>query len=598
MRGLRWLAPTVCVAGALALTARSLDGPFVFDDLPTIVRNAEIRDLGGIWRHLFHDVPSNPYIGRNDPLRPLMSLLHAVLYALAGPSPRAFHLCGAVLHGLTAFTTFLLARRLAGRSRGSAAAAWLVGGVASAAFLVNPFQLGTVMYAYGLSDVLSSLLLLSALLAYLRCDGPRATALSTILMAAALAAKQSAVVLPLILATLERLLPAAAPRAPRRAPRWLPHAVLAAIYLILHAGFFGAIADVQGGRHLWERWTYLGLQAHVVSRYLYLTIFPSRLAIDHDVLPQDLAAHAIWLPWALVAVAVGWIAYRLARPRPGGELIAFSLVFYGLILAPTSSFLPTVDLMVERRAYGANFGIFLALGHATALAWLAAHRAPRPLRAAPLVGVFGWLVVLAVLAERRARVFASAEAIWRETLATYPEHRRAWSNLGAEYLMAGRYDEARTVLAARIDKLATPAATELTNLAATYIVKGPQRDLEAAKRLLDRAVATQAQLPASFFLRGLIAKEQRSFEQAAADLGRALELDAADARTAAHLAQLHVMQLTARPDGPDAAVHLGEAQRLSALALSLEPTQPLALGVQRWLAEGLAAPAQGIPGKP
>jgi tetratricopeptide (TPR) repeat protein len=586
-----------CVAGAVALTAPALDGPFVFDDLPTIVRNAEIRDLGAIWRHLFHDVPSNPYIGRNDPLRPLISLLHAMLYALAGPSPRAFHLCGAALHGLAAWATLLLARRLAGRSGASAAASWLVGGIASAAFLVNPFQLGTVMYAYGLSDVLSSLLLLGAIFAYVRRDGPRATAVSTGLMAAALAAKQSAVVLPLVLAALDRLLPAAGPRSSGRAPRWLPHAVLAAVYLVLHAAFFGAIADVQGGRHLWERWTYVWLQPHVVARYLGLTIFPSALAIDHDVLPQDLAPYAIWLPWTLVALALGWLVYRLARPRAGGELVAFALAFYGLILAPTSSFLPTVDLMVERRAYGANFGVFLLLGHSVALVWLAARRAPRPLRAAPLVAAFSWLFGLTVLAERRARTFASAEAIWQETLAAYPEHRRAWSNLGAEYLMTGRYDEARTLLAARAGKAAAPAATDLTNLAATYLVQGPQRDLDEAKRLLDRAIATQAQLPTSFFLRGLIAKEQKSFEQAAADLGRALELDSTDARAAAHLAQLHVMQVTARPDAPDAAVHLSEARRLSELALSLEPMQALALGVRRWLTERLAA-AEGIPGKP
>jgi Flp pilus assembly protein TadD len=141
---------------------------------------------------------------------------------------------------------------------------------------------------------------------------------------------------------------------------------------------------------------------------------------------------------AMVALAgVLWVrAERSAVPRPAERLAAFGILFWFVALSPTSSFVPVMDLAVEHRVYLASIGPFLAV---TVGADALLHRLLPARRAASASAVLGSLVLLALGLGlvSRARVWRSAEALWREAATASPDNGRAWTNLGLELARRG-----------------------------------------------------------------------------------------------------------------------------------------------------------------
>jgi tetratricopeptide (TPR) repeat protein len=113
--------------------------------------------------------------------------------------------------------------------------------------------------------------------------------------------------------------------------------------------------------------------------------------------------------------------------------VAFLLASFFVMLAPTSSFIPVRDLAVEHRMY-------LPLAPVLALAcvalWKLTHGCAQRLnRPAAASGVFAVLCVAlaagsAVATFRRAGVYSSDLAMWRDVVAKRPENARAHYNLG------------------------------------------------------------------------------------------------------------------------------------------------------------------------
>ena len=88
----RWWRPaTILLAGALTYW-NGLSGPFIFDDLATVVQNPRIRDLARLGLVLVP--PANtPVAGR-----PLVNLTFAINYALGGLDVGGYHVVNLALH--------------------------------------------------------------------------------------------------------------------------------------------------------------------------------------------------------------------------------------------------------------------------------------------------------------------------------------------------------------------------------------------------------------------------------------------------------------------------------------------------------------------
>ncbi|MFH1571805.1 MAG: hypothetical protein ABIL09_27695, partial [Gemmatimonadota bacterium] len=412
----RWY-PAIIAAATSAAYVTSFGGAFVFDGVQWIVENPAIRSL---W-------PPDQVAGGT--LRPVLFYTLALNYAASGLETWSYHLTNLAIHVAAALTLYGLLRRVLAMgsdastsTAGTAAAldrAATADGPAFAAALLwalHPLQTQAVTYVIQRGESLAGLLLLLTLSAVHRgasARAPRAgrgagrgvgtgatggedaeTAGRTGVQSCApgrargwyagaaaafylgLGTKEvMAAALPVLL-VFDRLFLAGSFRLALRR-RWGLYAAVAAP---LAAAVLGSLAldpallsgFLQGDAEDVTRWQYAASQPGVLLQYLRLAIWPFPQYLD-----WGWAAAASWPEVLVPAAAVLPMAVATAWGVWWGRRLAFAGAWFFLILAPTSSFVPLKDLLVEHRMY-------LPLAAIAALAVLAARQArARRRRAAP-----------------------------------------------------------------------------------------------------------------------------------------------------------------------------------------------------------------------
>src|SRR6185436_15407983 len=193
----RSLAATAALLALFALTALAVapafDGDFTFDEQGGLADNRAVHPGARLADALaFRYSP--------DQSRPLFFLSLWLDARWHGMAPRGFRITSLLLHLLCGAMVYLLLRRVS--SAGALAG--------TALFLLHPLQAESIIYIWGRSEVLSTLLGLAALLVLTpaaaepgrSAPGPLAAPwhwlLAWLLLILALAAKEEAVVLPLI----------------------------------------------------------------------------------------------------------------------------------------------------------------------------------------------------------------------------------------------------------------------------------------------------------------------------------------------------------------------------------------------------------------
>ena len=199
MTSARAIAATATLLVLAALTvlavAPAFDGAFTFDEAGGVADNRAVHPGADVRDAL-------AYRYSPDQTRPIFFLSLWVDAQLHGLAPRGFRITGLLLHLLTGLLVFALLRRASG-------AGALAG---TALFLLHPLQAESIIYIWGRSEVLATLLGLGALLVLTPpgrpAGGPAPSPESTgglvragvacLLLALALAAKEEAILLPLI----------------------------------------------------------------------------------------------------------------------------------------------------------------------------------------------------------------------------------------------------------------------------------------------------------------------------------------------------------------------------------------------------------------
>jgi hypothetical protein len=278
---------------------------------------------------------------------------------------------------------------------------------AASAFGLHPLVGSTVLYVSARSEMLCALHSLAALILARRAivESSRSAGLLALAFGAlAVASGSSAAALPVLVLAYDAWV--------LRDSRWrrrmwrvyLP--ALAAIGIAIAWRISGLPAtEVVPSRGPLQN--LLG-EAVVVWRYLGLFVFPNGQALVHEVRwPSTWDAAAIA---ALVVLVAGCaMAVRLRRAWP---LVAFGVVSFFAVLAPSSSVIPLRDAMAESRMYFAAQGLLLAAASALALP-LATRRALRAVATAVLLG-------LIVVTYSRNRLWADPLALWEEAVQRSP----------------------------------------------------------------------------------------------------------------------------------------------------------------------------------
>ncbi len=434
---LSWL---LAAAGAWAYH-NSLSGPFIYDDLPAIVENPQIRRLWPVWEAL--STPSEtPVDGR-----PVVNLTLAINYALGGLQVWGYHAVNVAIHLLSGLVLFgLLRRTLEGkrlRQQFGGDAWWLAGGV-TLVWIVHPLLTESVNYVIQRSELLMGLCLLATLYAVLRsadaAPGCWWQAAAVAACAAGMASKEVMVAAPLLVLLYDRTFLSTSFRDALR-HRWRLYLGLAATWLVLAACLMTSTHERVAGfgfAHV-TPWNYAVTQLGVLPYYLRLAVWPHPLVVDYGDWPLARSLADVWLAAVIVLGLLGWTLWALVRRRPA----AFLGAWFFLMLGPTSSFLPILtEPVAERRMYLPLCAVvtLIVLG-----AWRVLQRAAarETVRRSLLVGFFAALVpVLSVMTLRRNEDYRSAERIWSDAVAKRPGNPRAHNNLSFVLLEEGKIKQA------------------------------------------------------------------------------------------------------------------------------------------------------------
>jgi tetratricopeptide (TPR) repeat protein len=496
------LSTTILVLACLLAYANSFSGPFIIDDVKSIVENREIR----AWWNLKGLIYGEPELAVSG--RPLVNASFAINYALGGLDVRGYHVWNVATHLGCALLLFGIVRRTL-LLRGAAAhlgvgpdRAPYVAFAVALLWMVHPLNTDAVDYLTQRTETMMAFFYLSTLYASIRAiDSSTWTGwpvVATLTCALGMACKETMVTAPVMVALYDRAFAFDSIRQALRA-RWRLYAGLAAGWLVLayllsssprvsSAGFSVGVTP----------FTYLLNQSGMIVRYVQLSVWPRALVVDYG-WPVPLTLSDV-LPQAALVTALGTAALAAFLWQPP---LGFLAVWFFVTLAPSSSLVPiATEVGAERRMY-------LPLMALVALAVVAVIRSwnrvmdgkSRTAAVAAAVALAVVSVALTAGTISRNREYQSSLRLAETNLERWPTPF-AHHGLGIELLAAGRRDEAivhlrqavtgapRAHFTLGVEMFRQDRWDEAARELAAYIQAEPTTlDAVAARELLGRAFA-------------------------------------------------------------------------------------------------------------
>jgi tetratricopeptide (TPR) repeat protein len=342
----RWLAPLLIVAIAVLAYSNTFQVPFLFDDIQSIRDNARIRSLLPLTSSMSWQ-PQTAVAGR-----PVVCLSLAVNYAISGLEPWSYHVFNLLVHVLNALLLWGILRRVFERSALGARRAAPLAFAAALLWVAHPLQTEAVTYIVQRTELLFAFFLLLTIDCVIRAaDSPGRGVwrlMAVIACALGMGSKEVMAAAPLLGLLFDRIFLAQQWREVLRR-RGILHAALMATWIIAAAlaGTSPRSATAGFGVEI-SPWHYLLTQAGVIVHYLRLAVFPYPLSLDYSDWAIAKNIGDVALPAAVIVTLLGLTAWALWK-KPA---LGFAGVWFFLILAPSSSFVPiATEVVAERRMY-------------------------------------------------------------------------------------------------------------------------------------------------------------------------------------------------------------------------------------------------------
>src|SRR5215831_9143676 len=487
---------------AFLIYGPAMRGPFVFDDpyLPFLDANAP-RQSFLVW-----------ILG----VRPMLMVTYWLNYSVSLTDPYPYKIVNMLFHFGSSVLIWLILSKLlswAGVEKSLRRILAVFGGLL---FLVHPIQTESVAYVASRSENQSVFLFNAAFALFLYRRSVaitwRVSAGILILFAAAFLTKEHTAVLPALLLLTDYFWnPGFSASGIRRNWRLYVPTAVAAIggAAFLYFWVLRSATTAGFGMRDLGPLDYFFSQCRAVWVYLRMFLIPYGQNVDHDfAVSHGILDHGTILGLAaLIAVtAAAWI-YRRRFP-----LASYGWFAVLILLAPTSSFVPIRDLLVERRLYLPFIGLVLICCE-----FLSRLRLDRKVVAGALAAV---LVLFSILTFKRNELWSNDVALWQDAVSKSPRKVRPQFQVAFAYYSLGQC--ARSVDEyAKAARLATPDATLLVDWATALDCAGNET------AALDKLHAAAAMTPTAHIYSqiGMVEAKQNHREQAFAALAQAERLD-------------------------------------------------------------------------
>ena len=514
------VVPTMILALTTWLAySNSLHAPLIFDDISSIETNEAIRSL---W-------PVSSVVDKSN--RPVLMLTLALNYATGGLDVRSYHIANILIHILAGLTLFAFVRQtlmLRGIHSRFQQSADLIAFSVSLIWLVHPLQTQAVTYIVQRGESLMGLFFLLFLYCTVRgalSPKPNGWYLSAVLCCwLGMGTKEVMVVAPLVMLVYDRTFLSDSWKTAfqQRWPVYLMGALAQVALLVLISALLAEQADASAGfdvRGL-TAWEYLRSQPAVILHYLRLAIWPDRLCLDYlwPVAANPFEIYGFGL--MILSLFAGSLVLLRWWPR-----IAFSGIAFFVLLAPTSSFMPILDLAVEHRMYLPLIPVIVlgVLGQFVLISRLLKSESQE--RSAFVVIVLLTAAALMIRTRLRNEDYASRISMWSDVVSQAQHNFRGHFCLGLAFQEQNRLEEAGAALERSID-LNPGYAKGHQSLA---MIKAAQGETADAISHYQRAIRFSPGYVLAYRNYGNLLARQNDYEQALEQYARAIEIEPADA---------------------------------------------------------------------
>jgi tetratricopeptide (TPR) repeat protein len=410
-----WLFIGAILTG-LIVFAPALHGPFLFDDTHLPFSDPKAGSM-----------PARFWLGG---VRPALMATYWLNFLISGTDTFSYHLVNVAIHAATAVLAYLILNRVIEISSIRLEGRWhaLAGSVI---FLLHPLQTESVAYIAGRSELVAGFFFAAAWLVFLNHFesniGYGASIRIICLGGLAILGKESAISLPAILVATDvfwaRNGIASQLRLRIRLYLLFGCGALLAAYVMLRslasagsAGFGAGVSPM----------FYALTQCRAIFIYLRLFAFPKGQNGDWQ-LPLF---HSLWGEWAwaycgATLALTGVVVWLFRRER----LASYGLTVFLLMLLPTSSFIPILDALAERRMYMPLTGLILA-----GIAFTRHVRSAAPLRIITITAI----AILGIVSWQRSIVWASDLNLWLDAVRKNPANARAHFGMGTALVARGQ----------------------------------------------------------------------------------------------------------------------------------------------------------------
>jgi Flp pilus assembly protein TadD len=480
----------------------SLGGGFHFDD-QGIFLDSFVMSSGFGWK-----------IMRLMQTRPLTYFTFHWNYLAGGAAPLGFHAINVLLHTMNT----ILVMRIAGRHL-RAPMAFL----AAALFAVHPLQTQAVNYVFERATLLAAFFALLSLLLFMQ----QRFAWAATAFGLSLLAKEETVALPAFLLLYDFVY--------QRRLRWGSYAAMCALAALAAARLSYVLqktpeAKLGFGKGI-PTVPYALTQCRVIWIYARLILLPSGLNLDHEIdLSRSLFSPAATFPALLLLVlsigVLAWFAARRSQPALWG-------LGFLVLLVPSSSVIPAIDLMFEHRTY-------FPLACLTIAAACLLDRWQSRFRTPVLVALLAALLAGTIA---RNRVWHDDRSLWADVVEKSPGKSRGYFQLGQAF--AAQEPIRARQLYERGLAIEPGNPSGQTNLG---LILMSENDLDGALVHLRLALKSGENNPTAWNNIGAAEVRRGRLEEAIQAFRRALEIDPCrfDAR-------LNLMRILASVEGNDEA---------------------------------------------
>ncbi len=411
------------LAGAVPFIV-GLRAPFFYDDYNTIVWNRSVQEEKEPGRFFFQ--PESFSAQKVPMFRPLVVLSYWWNWKWFGEDTLGWRVVNLFFHLLCLMLAYLLVQELSGSVE--------LGFFTALLFALHPSRVVPVIYLSARSELLASFFYLLSFWLFLRAmklksgQGIFFGVLSVLGFGLGLASKSIVITLPAVL-TLERLF---FRRWDKKSLIWLGIFWAGALGYFFLRQFFELYTffPLARPRPVGEN---LLLQARVLVYYLRWLIFPLHPVVEAKFSPLNYwsAGLSIGFLSLLGGVSIYWFIRR--------RIEGFFLLWFFVLLAPSSSVVPLVVEASLTRCYLAGLGIFFLF----ARGFLGLAMIGSLLRRILAISSFGLVgLCFLVLSFNWSEKWNSPTQLWKETLKCFFSHSRAHNNLGLLLKKQGNFSQA------------------------------------------------------------------------------------------------------------------------------------------------------------